>query len=93
MIKKGTVAREFATGHIPSQPDYVNIANIPSTAGIIAVVYAAGGRLCLWCFHRRRRHHHRHPSFIMTLAMMQIANGVSALLVRGQISAYSFPIS
>jgi ribose transport system permease protein len=30
------------------------------------------------------------PSFIMTLAMMQIANGVSALLVRGQI-AYIFP--
>ena len=30
------------------------------------------------------------PSFIMTLAVMQIANGVSALLVRGQI-AYSYP--
>ena len=30
------------------------------------------------------------PSFIMTLAIMQIANGVSALLVRGQI-AYSYP--
>ena len=30
------------------------------------------------------------PSFIMTLAMMQIAAGVSALLVRGQI-AYAVP--
>ena len=30
------------------------------------------------------------PSFIMTLAMMQIADGVSAVLVRGQI-AYNFP--
>ena len=30
------------------------------------------------------------PSFIMTLAIMQIANGVSALLVRGQI-AYIYP--
>jgi ribose transport system permease protein len=30
------------------------------------------------------------PSFIMTLAMMQIANGVSAMLVRGQI-AYNYP--
>ena len=29
-------------------------------------------------------------SFIMTLAMMQIANGVSAMLVRGQI-AYQYP--
>jgi len=32
----------------------------------------------------------RIPSFIMTLAMMQIANGISALLVRGQI-AYTYP--
>jgi ribose transport system permease protein len=30
------------------------------------------------------------PSFIMTLAVMQIAAGISALLVRGQI-AYNFP--
>jgi ribose transport system permease protein len=30
------------------------------------------------------------PSFIMTLAMMQIAAGISAMLVRGQI-AYKFP--
>jgi len=30
------------------------------------------------------------PSFIMTLAMMQIGAGISALLVRGQI-AYSVP--
>ena len=30
------------------------------------------------------------PSFIMTLAMMQIAAGISALLVRGQI-AYKVP--
>ena len=30
------------------------------------------------------------PSFIMTLAMMQIAAGISAMLVRGQI-AYNFP--
>ena len=32
------------------------------------------------------------PSFIMTLAMMQIAAGISALLVRGQI-AYAVPPS
>ncbi len=30
------------------------------------------------------------PSFIMTLAMMQIGDGISALLVRGQI-AYAVP--
>ena len=30
------------------------------------------------------------PSFIMTLAMMQIADGISAMLVRGQI-AYAVP--
>jgi len=71
------------------QPDYVNIANMPLN-GWIAVVLAlaaafvfglvtAGGMTIIGI-----------PSFIMTLAMMQIANGVSALLVRGQI-AYQYP--
>jgi ribose transport system permease protein len=41
---------------------------------------------------RFRRHVIGIPSFIMTLAMMQIAAGISALLVRGQI-AYKVPRS
>ncbi|MBP7241894.1 ABC transporter permease [Amaricoccus sp.] len=71
------------------QPDYVNIANVP-LPGVIAVVltllscFAFG---CLTAFGVTRI---GIPSFIMTLAVMQIANGVSALLVRGQI-AYNFP--
>ncbi len=71
------------------QPDYVNIANVPMQ-GWIAIILAlaaafafglvtAGGMTIIGI-----------PSFIMTLAMMQIANGVSALLVRGQI-AYQYP--
>jgi ribose transport system permease protein len=71
------------------QPDYVNIANLPLN-GVLAVgltllsAFAFGALTAFgvtWI---------GIPSFIMTLAVMQIANGVSALLVRGQI-AYNFP--
>ena len=71
------------------QPDYANIQNVP-LPGLIAVVLAlaACGALGLVTAFGVTRI--GIPSFIMTLAMMQIAAGVSALLVRGQI-AYSFP--
>ncbi len=80
----GIVVAFFTT-----QEAYVNIANIPLpgafaimlallTAGGLGLVNAIGlTRIGL-------------PSFIITLAMMQIAAGISALLVRGQI-AYAVP--
>ena len=73
------------------QPDYVNIANLPmpGAIAIILALLACGALGLLTAFGVTRI---GIPSFIMTLAMMQIANGVSALLVRGQI-AYTVPLS
>ncbi len=71
------------------QPDYANIQNVP-VWGPIAVVLALLACLCLGLITAFGVTRIGIPSFIMTLAMMQIAAGVSALLVRGQI-AYSFP--
>ncbi len=71
------------------QPDYVNIANIPLN-GVIAVVLTLLGALAFGALTAFGVTRIGIPSFIMTLAVMQIANGVSALLVRGQI-AYNFP--
>ena len=71
------------------QPDYVNIANIP-LPGIIAIVLTLLTALAFGLITAFGVTWIGIPSFIMTLAIMQIANGVSALLVRGQI-AYSYP--
>jgi ribose transport system permease protein len=71
------------------QPDYVNIANLPLT-GWIAIVLTLLTALAFGLITAFGITWIGIPSFIMTLAMMQIANGVSALLVRGQI-AYSYP--
>jgi len=71
------------------QPDYVNISNLP-TVGALAIVLAlmaCGGLGLITAFGVTRI---GIPSFIMTLAMMQIGAGISAVLVRGQI-AYSVP--
>jgi ribose transport system permease protein len=72
-----------------AQPDYVNIATIalPGGIAIILTLLAAFGLGSITAFGVTVI---GIPSFIMTLAMMQIANGISALLVRGQI-AYTFP--
>src|SRR4051794_18529022 len=71
------------------QPDYANIQNVPMPA-LVAVILAlaACGLLGLVTAFGVTRI--GIPSFIMTLAMMQIAAGISAMLVRGQI-AYKFP--
>src|SRR3954451_24651700 len=71
------------------QPAYANIQNVPMP-GFIAVIMAlmACGVLGLITAFGVTRI--GIPSFIMTLAMMQIAAGISAMLVRGQI-AYKFP--
>jgi ribose transport system permease protein len=71
------------------QPDYVNIANLPMPGAIaIILALAACGVLGLLTAFGVTRI--GIPSFIMTLAMMQIGAGISAVLVRGQI-AYSVP--
>jgi ribose transport system permease protein len=72
-----------------AQPDYVNIANLP-LPGFLAIplALAACGLLGLLTAFGVTKI--GIPSFIMTLAMMQIGAGVSAVLVRGQI-AYSVP--
>jgi ribose transport system permease protein len=71
------------------QPDYVNIANVP-VQGWIAIILALAAALAFGLVTAFGMTVIGIPSFIMTLAMMQIANGVSALLVRGQI-AYQYP--
>jgi ribose transport system permease protein len=71
------------------QPDYVNIANLPMP-GMLAIVLALLSALAFGLITAFGVTWIGIPSFIMTLAIMQIANGVSALLVRGQI-AYTFP--
>jgi ribose transport system permease protein len=65
----------IAVAYFTVQEAYVNIANVP-LPGWAAILLAL--LLCALL------------AFIMTLAMMQIAAGISALLVRGQI-AYKVP--
>lgn len=71
------------------QPDYVNIANVPMH-GALAVILTLASACAFGALTAFGVTRIGIPSFIMTLAVMQIANGVSALLVRGQI-AYSYP--
>jgi len=71
------------------QPDYVNIANLP-LPGWAAIPLALVACFALGAINAVGLTIVGIPSFIMTLAMMQIAAGVCALLVRGQI-AYSVP--
>jgi ribose transport system permease protein len=79
----------IAVAYFTLQESYVNIANVPlpswaaillalSLCALLGLVNALGLTVI------------GIPSFIMTLAMMQIAAGISALLVRGQI-AYKVP--
>jgi ribose transport system permease protein len=80
----GIVVAFFTT-----QEAYVNIANVP-LPGVFAILLAlltAGGLGLINALGLTRI---GIPSFIMTLAMMQIAAGICALLVRGQI-AYAVP--
>jgi ribose transport system permease protein len=71
------------------QADYVNIANIP-LPGALAIILALIACFLLGVFNAIGLTVIGIPSFIMTLAMMQIADGISATLVRGQI-AYAVP--
>jgi ribose transport system permease protein len=71
------------------QESYVNIANMPMSGGA-AVVFALLACFALGLINAAGVTLIGIPSFIMTLAMMQIADGISAMLVRGQI-AYAVP--
>jgi ribose transport system permease protein len=72
-----------------AQPDYVNIQNLP-LPGILAIALALAACAGLGLITAFGVTKIGIPSFIMTLAMMQIGAGVSAVMVRGQI-AYNVP--
>ena len=79
----------IAVAYFTLQDSYVNIANI-AVPGWAAILLALGLCALLGLVNALGLTIIGIPSFIMTLAMMQIAAGVSALLVRGQI-AYKIP--
>ena len=82
-------ATGIAVAFFTAQDASVNIANVPlpGAAAILLALLACAVLGAINAFGLTRVHI---PSFIMTLAMLQIAAGVSAMLVRGQI-AYSVP--
>ncbi|MBV8578794.1 MAG: ABC transporter permease [Acetobacteraceae bacterium] len=67
----------------------VNIANVP-LPGWAAIMLSLGACFALGAINAFGLTRIGIPSFIMTLAMLQIAAGICALLVRGQI-AYAVP--
>src|SRR4030081_719977 len=79
----------IAVAYFTQQEAYVNIANLPMP-GWAAILLALALCAMLGVVNALGLTVIGIPSFIMTLAMMQIAAGVSALLVRGQI-AYKVP--
>jgi ribose transport system permease protein len=79
----------IAVAFFTLQESYVNIANFP-LPGWAAIVLALMLCAALGAVNAFGLTVIGIPSFIMTLAMMQIAAGISAMLVRGQI-AYKIP--
>src|SRR3982074_1181921 len=79
----------IAVAYFTQQEAYVNIANLPMP-GWAAILLALALCAMLGVVNALGLTVIGIPSFIMTLAMMQIAAGISALLVRGQI-AYKVP--
>src|SRR4051812_34744319 len=82
-------ATGIVVAYFTLQESYVNIANIP-LPGWAAIMLALASCAGLGLINALGVTLIGIPSFIMTLAMMQIAAGVCALLVRGQI-AYAVP--
>jgi len=74
---------------LTAQDASVNIANIPLPGGA-AIALAIAGSALLGAVNAFGMTWIGIPSFIMTLAMLQIGAGICALLVRGQI-AYAVP--
>src|SRR5213082_4195653 len=79
----------IAVAYFTLQESYVNIANVP-LSGLAAILLAILLCALLRVVNALGLTVIGIPSFIMTLAMMQIAAGISARLVRGQI-AYKVP--
>jgi ribose transport system permease protein len=92
-IDLSTASIANATGIVVAyftlQESYVNIANVP-LPGAVAILLALMTCVVLGLVNAVGLTKIGIPSFIMTLAMMQIAAGISALLIRGQI-AYKVP--
>jgi len=82
-------AAGIAIAFFTVQESYVNVANIPLPGGL-AILLALLGALALGCVNAFGMTKIGIPSFIMTLAMMQIGAGICAMLVRGQIM-YAIP--
>ena len=82
-------ATGIVVAYFTLQESYVSIANMP-LPGALAILLALVTCFALGVVNAVGLTVIGIPSFIMTLAMMQIAAGVSALLVRGQI-AYKVP--
>jgi ribose transport system permease protein len=82
-------ATGIVVAYFTLQENYVNIANVP-LPGIAAIVLALLACAFLGLVNAVGLTVIGIPSFIMTLAMMQIGAGICALLVRGQI-AYAVP--
>ena len=82
-------ATGIAVAFFTLQEAYVNIANLP-LPGFAAIILALLGCFALGLVNAFGVTLIGIPSFIMTLAMMQIGAGICALLVRGQI-AYAVP--
>jgi ribose transport system permease protein len=78
-------ATGIAVAYFTAQESYVNIANVPMP-GWAAIGLALAFCAMLGLINALGLTIIGIPSFIMTLAMMQIAAGISALLVRGQIA-------
>ncbi|MBS0221967.1 MAG: ABC transporter permease [Proteobacteria bacterium] len=82
-------ATGIVVAYFTLQESYVNIANVPLPA-VAAIVLALLSCAFLGLVNAVGLTVIGIPSFIMTLAMMQIGAGICALLVRGQI-AYAVP--
>jgi ribose transport system permease protein len=82
-------ATGIVVAYFTLQENYVNIANVPLPGGL-AIVLALLACAFLGLVNAVGLTVIGIPSFIMTLAMMQIGAGICALLVRGQI-AYAVP--
>ena len=80
-------ATGIAVAFFTVQDASVNIANIPLPGGV-AIVLALAGCAVLGAVNAFGLTRVHIPSFIMTLAMLQIAAGVSAILVRGQMGMH-----
>ncbi len=82
-------ATGIVVAYFTAQDASVNIANLP-LPGVVAILLAIAASLALGAANAFGVTVIGIPSFIMTLAMLQIGAGICAMLVRGQI-AYNVP--